>query len=241
MARRSHSGTIKLAWGVRLEGRSLWSRNAVRGQRHRRERLKKDGRNEWRQWPVHTSKLGAGLLRTRADPARLLPESGDSVLYLGAGHGTTIAHLHDHLCGADNHHGGRIVAVDISPRCIRDLIGLAASRPGIIPVCADARQTASVAPFVSRRVRWLFQDVSQAGQAEMMVAACRRFLSPGGLALLSLKAASERRIDGGEEIRYTATETTLTSAGLSLDERIDLTGLEEKHALFVLRAPPEWP
>ncbi len=56
-----------------------------------------------------------------------------------------------------------------------------------------------------------------------------------------MKAASDLRIKGGASKRYEATEATLAAAGLILQERIDLTGLEKKHALFVLSAPESWP
>ena len=46
---------VKLGWGVRREGRSLWTRNAVRGVSVRGERRKKDGRIEWRQWVPYLS------------------------------------------------------------------------------------------------------------------------------------------------------------------------------------------
>jgi len=37
---------VQLGWGVRREGRSLWTRNAVKGVSVRGERRKRDGRNE---------------------------------------------------------------------------------------------------------------------------------------------------------------------------------------------------
>ena len=40
---------IQLSWGVRKEGRSLWTRNAVKGVSVRDERRKKDSRIEWRR------------------------------------------------------------------------------------------------------------------------------------------------------------------------------------------------
>ena len=108
---------------VKIEGRSLWSRNALKGISLRGERLRRQGRIEWRQWNPFTSKIAAGLLKSQ-QPG-ILPTSGSTCLYLGSGHGTTISHLHDQVCGANNQSEGTIVAVDISPRCIRDLIHLA--------------------------------------------------------------------------------------------------------------------
>ena len=99
---------------VLLEGRNVWTVNANPGVAVRGESLRKFRGVEHRRWDPNRSKLGAGLLRTRNDPTLLLPNAGSTVLYLGAGHGTTISHLHDHLCGAKNRFGGRLVAVDLS-------------------------------------------------------------------------------------------------------------------------------
>ena len=211
---------------VQIQGRSLWSRNAVKGFSLRGERLKKDGRKEWRQWNPRASKLGAALLK--ASKPGLLPEPGSSCLYLGSGHGTTISHLHDHVCASNNHLGGSIVAVDISARCIRDIIRLSKTRLGILPVLADCRQPQQISPFLSTKVPWLFQDVSQSGQVEMFISACNRFLASNGTGLLSLKSASERDTDGA----FDHAESTLLDAGFTLVERIDLAGWEDQHVLF---------
>ena len=211
---------------VLILGRSLWSRYAVRGVSLRVERLKREGRKEWRQWNPRSSKLGAGLLK--AAESGLLPAEGATCLYLGAGHGTSISHLHDHLCAAKNHLSGQIISVDISPRCMRDLLRLASSRPGILPVLADCRETDQIAPFLSQRVPWLFQDVSQTGQVEMFIRSCNRFLASGGTGILSLKAASERDTQGA----FNHAEKALMDADFTLVERIDLAGWEDQHVLF---------
>jgi len=110
----------------------------------------------------------------------------------------------------------------------------------MVPVCADVRQTLQWVPMVGRRVDWLFQDVSQAGQAEMLIESAKKVLFPGGTAILSLKAASERRLNGGLDARYDATASTLEEAGFNIGERIDLAGLEDEHMAFVMTAPGEW-
>ena len=211
---------------VRIEGRSLWSRNAVKGVSLRGERLKREGRKEWRQWNPRASKLGAGLLK--ASESGLLPKPGTTCLYLGSGHGTTISHLHDHLCASKNHLGGTIVAVDISSRCIRDVIRLSKTRPGILPVLADCRHSEHISPFLSAKVPWLFQDVSQAGQVEMFINSCQQFLADDGTGILSLKSASERDTIGAFE----HAERRLLDAGFRMIERIDLAGWEDQHVLF---------
>ena len=211
---------------VEIQGRSLWSHNAVKGVSLRGERLKKKGRKEWRQWNPRSSKLGAGLLK--ASNTGLLPEPGATCLYLGSGHGTTISHLHDHVCGAKNNLGGMIIAVDISSRCIREMIRLSKTRPGIIPILADCRKSEHIMPFLPKKVPWLFQDVSQPGQVEMFIEACNHFLAPNGTGLLSLKSASERDTGGA----FNHAETSLLTAGFTMVERIDLTGWEDQHVLF---------
>ena len=137
------------------------------------------------------------------------------------------------MCGAENHHGGQVVAVEISPRMSRDLISVSESRPGIIPVLGDARKTRVVSPFIRSKADWIHQDLSIADQAESFVKIAMNFLIPGGVGLLSLKAASERSSDGDDNARFQKAEITLNNSELSLLERIELKGLEEQHVLFV--------
>jgi len=160
---------VKLGWGVRREGRSLWTRNAVRGASVRGERRKKDGRVEWRQWIPSKSKVAAALLRTNNDPTDILPEPSSTSLYLGASSGGTCSHIHDIVCGADNHHGGQVVAVEISPRMMRDLVTLAERRSGLVPVLGDARRSLTVSPYIRGKADWKHQDISCANQAETFV------------------------------------------------------------------------
>ena len=227
---------VKLAWGVRREGHSLWTRNAVRGVSVRGERRKTDSRVEWRAWAASKSKVGAALLRTSNNPSDLLPETGSTCLYLGASYGSTVSHIHDHVCGAGNHHDGQVVAVEISPRAMRELSNLAASRQGLVPVLADARVPSQVAPFMRGKADWIHQDLSMADQAQTFVKISETFLRPGGTGLLSLKAASERASQGDDDSRFAKAERILEESELELVERIDLTGLEEQHVVFHVRS-----
>ena len=225
----------KLAWGVRREGRSLWTRNAVRGVSVRGERRKTDARIEWRAWDPSRSKVAAALMRTTNDPSQILPETGSTCLYLGASFGSTVSHIHDQVCGAGNHHGGQVVAVEIAPRAMRDLSDLASIRPGLVPVLGDARQPQTVAPYIRGKADWMHQDLSIADQAETFVRMTRAFLSPGGTGLLSLKAASERSSDGDDDSRFAKAARILRESNLDVIERIDLKGLEEQHVVFHVR------
>ena len=87
------------------------------------------------------------------------------------------------------------------------------------------------------KVPWLFQDVAQAGQVDMFINACQRFLAPGGMGLLSLKAASERWTGEGEAALFQSVAERLVSSGYILDEVIELTGYEDNHRLFVVHHP----
>ena len=80
-----------LSWAVKLDGRALWSENAVSGVSVYGEQLRKFGKQEYRRWDPNRSKLGAGIMRSRRDKQFLLPEPGSTVLYLGAGHGTSVS------------------------------------------------------------------------------------------------------------------------------------------------------
>ena len=223
-----------LSDSVLMEGRNIWTVNANPGVAIRGETLRKFRGVEHRRWDPNRSKLAAGILRTRKDPSDLLPQRGSTVLYLGAGHGTTISHLHDHLCGSSNQYKGRLVAVDLAPRCLRDLTHLAEHRQGLVPVLGDARKFDAWGVLVPARVDWLFQDVAQAGQVRIFLSAVRRFLSKGGIGLLSLKAASERHQDGGDQDIFDSAIQQL-SQEVEIIEHINLTGFEDQHALFIIR------
>ena len=231
---------IKLAWGIRREGRSLWSRNAVKGVSVRGERRKRDGRNEWRLWDPNRSKVAASVLKTKGNAALLLPESGSTCLYLGASSGGTVSHIHDNVCGAGNHHGGQVVAVDISPRMMRDLVKLAERRQGLVPVLADARNPLAVAPYIREKADWLHQDLSIGDQAETFVRMTSAFLKEGGSALLSLKSASEKWMEGGDDARFEHTKSVIENCQhLELIEVIDISVFEEQHAVFYCKKSEE--
>ena len=224
-----------ISWSVRYDRRAIWSINSNPKSSVYGESLKRFEGTEYRRWDPNRSKLGAGLMRTKHDKSNLLPKKGSTVLYLGAGHGTSISHLYDHLCGQNNIHGGRIVAVDLASRCLRDLTHLAKTRPGLVPVLGDARKHSAWGVLVPRRVDWLFQDVAQSGQVDIFIAACKRFLNLDGIGLLSLKAASERWTGEDEQHLFSSVEEKLSENGFEIEESIELTGYEDNHVLFVAR------
>ena len=229
---------VKLGWGVRREGRfGIWTRNAVKGVSVRGERRKRDSRIEWRAWDPNRSKVAAALLGTDYDPADILPEPGSTCLYLGASYGGTVSFVHDMICGSQNHLEGQIIAVEIAPRAMRELVALASQRPGLVPVLGDARLPHTVSPYIRGKADWIFQDCSMTDQALAFVKMAGAFLKPGGTGLLSLKAASERSSDGDDDTRFAKAERILEESNLEIVERIDLAGFEEQHVVFHVRKP----
>ena len=226
---------IQLAWGIRREGRSLWTRNAVKGISVRGEKRKKDSHIEWRHWDPTKSKVAASLLKTKRNSSDMLPEQGSTCLYLGASSGTTVSHIHDHVCGSGNHHNGQVVAVEIAPRMMRDLSKLSESRPGLIPVLGDARNPSVIAPYLRGQVDWIHQDISIADQTKTFLKISEVFLKVGGIGLLSLKAASERWIEGGDDSRFAeAKELIELNQKIVLLEIIDISYFEGQHRVFVI-------
>ena len=227
---------IQLSWGVRKEGHSLWTRNAVKGVSVRDERRKKDSRIEWRQWDPRKSKVAACLLKTKLDPAELIPVSGSTCLYLGASSGTTVSHIHDNVCGSGNHHNGQIISVEISPRMMRDLSKLSESRPGLIPVLGDGRNPFVISPYLREKVDWIHQDISVAEQTKSFLKISDIFLKSEGIGILSLKAASERWIEGGDDSRFKEAEELINqNKNLKLLEIIDISHFESQHRIFVIK------
>lgn len=183
-----------------------------------------------RAWDPRRSKLAAGLVNTQGK-VEWLPDHTSTVLYLGAGHGRTVSHLHDLMQNEDD--SGRLIAIDISARCLRDLRQMAATRPGILPVLGDAREVRWMAMGLDEPATHLVQDVSTSGQAEIF-ARSTRFLQTGGWALLSLKLASER---GGKKTTdaVNAALATLSDHGLDVLNVLDLSPHQREHRLFVAR------
>src|SRR5207245_6273470 len=102
--------------GVYADGPWLLTRNLDPGAVVYGEGLVREKGQEFRRWDANRSKLAAYLKRGgRVWPFR----SRSSVLYLGAGSGTTVSHLSD-ICDE-----GRLPPVELSPRSVRDLRPLA--------------------------------------------------------------------------------------------------------------------
>ncbi len=205
------------------DGVWLYTRNLVPGKAVYGEGLLRDEGVEYRRWDAARSKLAAYLKRG----GRIWPfRDGSSILYLGAGSGTTVSHLSD-VCPR-----GSIVAIEISPRVFRDLLSVAEARPNLIPILADATQPQSYRNHVPA-VDVLYQDVAQRDQESIFLKNVE-FLRPDGIGFLLVKARSIDVAARPADV-YARAKDFLVKNGLEVLDMRELDPFEVDHAVFVVR------
>ena len=165
---------------VYRKGRDLCTVNRVPGSKVYGETLTMVDGVEYRTWDPFRSKLAAFLLK--GAPADVLGRP-QTVLYLGAAHGTTVSHLSDLWPDAT------IFAVEKSPTSFARLLALARTRPGLLPILADAQLPERYQADVGA-AELLYQDVAQRNQAGIFVENARACLAPQGRGVLMLKVRS---------------------------------------------------
>ncbi len=209
--------------GVYTDGVWLFTRNLVPGKAVYGERLVRDADGEYRKWDATRSKLAAYLKRGgRVWPFR----SSSSVLYLGAGSGTTVSHVSD-VCA-----GGNIVAIEISPRSFRDLVSVAEDRPNLIPILADATQPKTYRGHLNH-IDIVYQDVAQRDQEGIFLRNLG-FLRPGGVGFLMVKARSVD-VAARPSAVYSRIREALVRDGLEVLDLRELGPFETDHAALVVR------
>lgn len=211
--------------GVYTDGPWLLTRNLVPGNSVYGESLRVEAGVEYRRWDANRSKLAAYL----RCGGRVWPfHDAASVLYLGAGSGTTVSHLSD-VCRS-----GTITAVEISPRSFRDLLKMVEARPNIVPVLGDASQPESYGSRVGL-VDVLYQDIAQRDQ-EGIFRENLEWLRPGGTGFLMVKARSEDVTANPTEV-YDAAKRGLTSSGQHILDLRPLAPYQRDHAALAIRKP----
>ena len=211
--------------GVYSDGPWLLTRNLVPGAVVYGEGLVRGIDGEFRRWDANRSKLAAYLKRGgRVWPFGLR----SSVLYLGAGSGTTASHVSD-IC-AD----GMVTAVEISPRSFRDLLGLAEKRPNLVPILGDAAKPESYAGRMGS-VDVVYQDVAQRDQEAIFL---RNFelVRSGGTGFLMMKARSADVSASPAKI-FESTKRTLAEAGTEVIDFRNLEPFQADHGVLVVRKP----
>ena len=211
--------------GVFTDGPWFLTRNLVPGVSVYGESLPREGDVEYRRWDANRSKLAAYLRCA----GRVWPFREDSsVLYLGAGSGTTASHISD-ICSR-----GTITAVEIASRSFRDLLRLAETRPNLVPVLGDATKPESYGRRL-RPVEILYQDVAQRDQ-EGIFRKNVEWLRPGGIGFLIVKARSEDVAAAPMGI-YKAAEKSLSETGLTILDLRLLSPYQDDHAALVVQKP----
>lgn len=135
-----------------------------------------DGYREWIPW---RSKLAAMILKGH----RIDFRGDERVLYLGAASGTTLSHL------ADIVDEGIIYAVEYSAKPFEKLLELVRERNNIIPLLFDASKPWKYSGIVEK-VDFIYQDIAQKNQIEILERNVEFFLKEGGGILIMVKARS---------------------------------------------------
>ncbi len=209
--------------GVFTDGAWLLTRNLVPGVTVYGEGTTREGGTEYRRWDAERSKLAAYLKRG----GRVWPFSPmTTVLYLGAGSGTTASHVSD-LCPQ-----GSIVAVEISPRVFRDLVRIAEARKNLLPLLGDAARPETYASHVGS-IDVLYQDVAQRNQVEIFIRNVP-FMRSGGTGYLMIKARSVDVAARPNDV-YATAAAELRRSGLELLDERPLDPFQEDHSALVVR------
>lgn len=205
----------------------VWTVNRVPGRKVYHEPLRPFKGTEYRAWNPHRSKLAALL---RKDPQTPWFRTGKDVLYLGASSGTTVSHVSD-LLGD----GAKVLAVEFSPRSVRDLLWNLESRHNVIPILEDAGRPERYAAYMERPVGTIIQDVAQRHQVDIFLRNLP-FLADSGRGFLFVKA---RSIDVARPVKdvYKDVEKRLLDAGLKITRQVDLDPFEKDHRAFIVERP----
>lgn len=165
----------------------------------------KDG---WRAWDPSRSKVSA-MIEVGLDAA---PHPDETVLYLGAGAGTTASHIADVT--------GPVYAIEFAPRPARELVAVADHRARLLPLLKDVRHPETYAHIVEAEIDLIVQDVATRGQANVALAN-RRFLAPDGRLVMAIKARSEEVTAAPDEVYETAVATLDAKYNVQDQARLD--------------------
>ena len=219
--------TYKGVYIVELEDGStrLATVNLAPGKRVYGERLFRWEDKELREWNPYRSKLAAALLKGLEE----LPiKQGDRILYLGAATGTTPSHVSD-IIGPS----GRLYALDVAPRVMRELIAVCETRPNMYPLLADARKPHEYRHIVEL-VDGLYADVAQPDQATIVADNADFFLKKGGYLLMAIKARSIDVTKEPSEV-FKQQIDELKRRGFEIVDVVHLEPFDKDHAMVYAR------
>lgn len=173
-------------------------------------------------WDPRRSKIAAALAKGLKN---LGFDESSKILYLGAAQGQTVSHLSDLVPR------GQIFAVEISPIAARHLYFLAKERKNIIPIIEDARFPERYSNLP--KVDFVFEDVADPQQIEILINNCKQFLKPKKYAMIAIKA---RSIDVSKPPReiFRKCEKKLEQT-FKILQCINLYPFEKDHYLYFLK------
>jgi len=206
---------------------SLATKNLVLGRSVYGEKLIKVKGVEYRVWNPYRSKLAAAILKGLS----IMPiKPGVTLLYLGAGSGTTVSHVSD-IIGDE----GKAYCVEFAARAMRELVNnVCAYRGNLIPIFADARFPNKY-PISIPKVNVIYCDVAQPDQTKILLDNVEYYLKEDGFIMIALKARSIDVTKDPSEIFKKEIES-LKVKGFKIIQSIRLEPYEKDHAFIVAKA-----
>ncbi len=202
----------------------LFTKNLVPGVCIYGERLLKRDGHEFRQWDPKRSKLGAAL---KKGVSQIGIKPASTVLYLGCSTGTTVSHVSD-IVGKD----GRVYALDVAPRVLREMAFVSQRRNNIISIYASASNPLSYSQFLEQ-VDVVFMDIAQPNQVEIFLKNCEAYLKDTGFGLLALKS---RSIDITKKPKVIFAESKIhIETKMKIVDQRTLDPFELDHAFYVCK------
>ncbi len=205
----------------------LATKNLAPGKKVYGERTVEVDGEEYRVWNPRRSKLVAAIHNGLEElPIR----NSERLLYLGAASGTTASHISDIASS------GTVYCVEFSQRVFRNLLDVCEDRANMVPLLADANFPMEYASFVEE-CAFLYQDVAQPNQAEILLRNADVYLKKGGFIAMAVKA---RSIDVAEEPQkvFKREAALLKKGGIEIRQMIDLSPYEKDHAMIIGRKDP---
>ena len=206
---------------VLFEKGKIYTKNLVPGQNVYGERLIKRRGGEYRQWDPKRSKLAASMLKGFKVPIN----EDSTILYLGSASGTTVSHVSDILSK------GKIYAVDVAPRVMRDLLFLADKRQNIFPLLFNANLPQSYSNIVEK-VDFIYQDIAERNQAEILEKNAKVFLKKGGYCMIAVKSRSIN-VSKNPKVVFAEVESKLKE-NFKVLKKARLEPFEKDHMAFLL-------
>ncbi len=209
-------------YGVfRGDDSNIYTENLVWNHKTYNEKIVEFEGKQFRLWDPYRSKIGAFIRKGK----KVKFHNRMNVLYLGASTGTTVSHISDIMTK------GRIYSVEFGVRVFRDLFLESKYRDNIFPILSDANKPKNYLDIVPE-VDFLFQDVAQKNQVEILSKNAKLYLKNGSHAMIAVKA---RSIDASAKPKkvFKNVRKKLKSSGFKILDKVSLNPYEEDHEMVL--------